>query len=244
VIGALATIFILGWKGHDIDVPMALAELPTPHTKMSWLKIIIPFLVFFGFILLGRRWPHNTPIVGLPLMFMLAALASYLLSPEKINFFKIASSTLRQLLPLIGTLTCAGILVQIMTLTGVRGLLAIAFITLPTALVIGILFILLPITESVLMYGAAAVFGVPLILLFNSIGMNPIVALAGMSVIWPLGDALPPTAIIGRLTVEVVGVKEKYSIFLKQCIIPAIILCVIGTLMVIYSSKLGFLTGL
>jgi len=131
-----------------------------------------------------------------------------------------------------------------MTLTGVRGLLAIAFITLPTALVIGILFILLPVTESVLMYGAAAVFGVPLILLFNSIGMNPIVALAGMSVIWPLGDALPPTAIIGRLTVEVVGVKEKYSMFLKQCIIPAIILCIIGTLMVIYSSKLGFLTGL
>jgi hypothetical protein len=244
VIGAIATIFILGWKGHDIDVPMALAELPTPHVKMNWLKIIIPFLAFFGFIFIGRRWPHSTPIVGLPMMFMLAALASYLLSPEKINFFKIASSTLRQLLPLIGTLTCAGILVQTMTLTGVRGLLAITFITLPTALVIGILFILLPVTESVLMYGAAAVFGVPLILLFNSIGMNPIIALAGMSVIWPLGDALPPTAIIGRLTIEVVGVKEKYSMFLKQCIVPAIILCIIGTLMVIYSSKLGFLTGL
>ena len=244
VTGALITIFLLGWKGHDIDVPMALSELPAPHVKMNWLKIIIPFLVFFGFILIGRKWPHSTPVVGLPLMFMLAALASYLLSPEKINFFKIASSTLRQLLPLIGTLTCAGILVQIMTLTGVRGLLAITFITLPTALVIGILFILLPITESVLMYGAAAVFGVPLILLFNSIGMNPIIALAGMSVIWPLGDALPPTAIIGRLTVDVVGFKDKYSMFLKQCIVPAIIFCIIGTLMVIYSSKLGFLTGL
>ena len=45
----------------------------------------------------------------------------------------------------------------------------------------------------------------PLVLLFNTIGLNPIVALAGMSLIWPLGDALPPTAIIGRLTVNVVG---------------------------------------
>jgi CitMHS family citrate-Mg2+:H+ or citrate-Ca2+:H+ symporter len=123
-------------------------------------------------------------------------------------------------------------------------LLAISFITLPAFLVIGSLFFFLPITESVLMYGSAAVFGVPLVLLFNTMGLNPIIALAGMSVIWPLGDALPPTAIIGRLTVNVVGGKESYMQFLKQCIVPAIIICVIGTVMVIFSSKLGFLTGI
>jgi hypothetical protein len=94
-----------------------------------------------------------------------------------------------------------------MTLTGVRGLLAITFITLPTALVIGLLFILLPVTEAVLMYGAAAVFGVPLVLLFNSMGLDPIIALAGMSIMWPLGDALPPTAIIGRLSVMLQGLR-------------------------------------
>ena len=133
---------------------------------------------------------------------------------------------------------------QIMTLTGVRGLLAIMFITLPTVLVIGSLFVFLPITESVLMYGSAAVFGVPLVLLFNTIGLNPIVALAGMSIIWPLGDALPPTAIIGRLTVDVVGTKEKYGQFLKQCLVPAIVICILGTLMVVFSKELGFLTGI
>jgi len=89
-----------------------------------------------------------------------------------------------------------------------------------------------------------AVFGVPLVLLFNTIGLNPIVALAGMSIIWPLGDALPPTAIIGRLTVDVVGVGDRYVRFLKQCIIPAIFICILGTLMVIFSKDLGFLTGL
>jgi CitMHS family citrate-Mg2+:H+ or citrate-Ca2+:H+ symporter len=177
-------------------------------------------------------------------MFIIAALSSYLLSPKKLDLFRISSDTIRQLLPLIGTLTCVGILVQVMTLTGVRGLLAIGFITLPTILVIAGLFIFLPVTESVLMYGSAAVFGVPLILLFNSIGLDPIVALAGMSIIWPLGDALPPTAIIGRLTVNVVGPGESYGKFLKQCIVPAVIISILGTLMVIYSSQLGFLTGL
>lgn len=244
VLGALFTIFYLGWKGNRIDVEKAFAELPEPPKKMNWLRIIIPFLVFFGFIFMGRKWPHDTPVVGMPLMFLVAALAAWLLSPVKLNLFKISAETIKQLLPLIGTLTCAGILVQIMTLTGVRGLLAITFITLPVFLVIGSLFFFLPITESVLMYGAAAVFGVPLILLFNSIGMNPIVALAGMSVIWPLGDALPPTAIIGRLTVDVAGAQDSYGKFLKMCIVPAIFICIIGTLMVIYSKDLGFLTGL
>ena len=69
------------------------------------------------------------------------------------------------------------------------------------------LFVVLPVSEAVLMWGAAPVIGVPLILLFNNRGLDPIVALAGMSLIWPLGDALPPTAIIGRLTVDVVGHK-------------------------------------
>lgn len=244
VIAALFTIFFLGWKGTRIDVDKAFEELPEPPSKMSWLRILIPFLVFFGFIFMGRKWPHDTPVVGLPLMFLMAALASWLLSPVKLNLFRISAETIKQLLPLIGTLTCAGILVQIMTLTGVRGLLAITFITLPAFLVIGSLFFFLPITESVLMYGAAAVFGVPLILLFNSMGMNPIVALAGMSVIWPLGDALPPTAIIGRLTVDVTGSQDSYGKFLKQCIVPAIFICIIGTLMVVFSKDLGFLTGI
>lgn len=244
VLLAILTIFILGWKGSAINVDKAFEELPDPPGKMNWWRIIIPFLAFFGLIFIGRQWPHNTPVVGLPMMFMLAALLSWVLSPRKLKILKISSDTIRQLLPLIGTLTAVGILVQIMTLTGVRGLLAITFITLPTVLVLASLFIFLPITESVLMYGSAAVFGVPLILLFNSIGMDPIIALAGMSIIWPLGDALPPTAIIGRLTVNVVGTGESYAKFLKNCIVPAILISLVGTLMVIFSSELGFLTGL
>jgi CitMHS family citrate-Mg2+:H+ or citrate-Ca2+:H+ symporter len=72
--------------------------------------------------------------------------------------------------------------------------------------------------------------------------LNPIVALAGMSVIWPLGDAIPPTAIIGRLTVETVGMKESYGKFLRHCLVPAVLIAVVGTLMVVFSKKLAFLT--
>ena len=244
LVAAMLTIFILGWKGTRTDIVKAMAELPEPPLKMNWFRVLLPFAIFLGLIFLYRGLPFSTPVLGLPLMFVCAGTASYLLSPLKMDLLKISRQTIEQLLPLVATLTCAGILVQIMTLTGVRGLLAVTAVTLPVAVVFATLFLVLPVSESVLMYAAAPVLGVPLVLLFNTIGLNPIVALAGMSIIWPLGDALPPTAIIGRLTVDVVGYRESYFKFLKCCAVPAIIIVIMGTLMVIYSAKLSFLTGL
>lgn len=244
LVAGLFTSFVLGWKGEGADVAKALEELPTPPAGMCWWRVLLPFAVFGGFVFMGRQWPFSTPIVGLPLMFAAAALASYLVSPVRLEVFRIARETVDQLLPLLGTLTCAGILVEVMTLTGARGLLAVTAVTLPTWIVYASLFLVLPVSEAVLMWGAAPVIGVPLVLLFNNRGLNPIVALAGMSVIWPLGDALPPTAIIGRLTVDVVGHKGSYRQFLRACLVPALFIIVVGTLMVVYSKKLAFLTGL
>jgi CitMHS family citrate-Mg2+:H+ or citrate-Ca2+:H+ symporter len=204
---------------------------------MTAAGVNMPYVGFF--------WPLLLPCV------LLSLATIFLLGwrGEKIDLEKaleelISRETVHQLLPLIGTLTCVGVLVQIMTLTGVRGLLAVTAVTLPVALVFTTLFLVLPVSEAVLMWGAAPVLGVPLVLLFNTIGLDPIVALAGMSVIWPLGDALPPTAIIGRLTVDVVDYRESYVRFLKACIVPALVIMAVGTLMVVYSTRLSFLTGL
>ena len=244
LLAGLLTAFILGWKGTAADLQQALRELPESPRGMSWWKVALPFVVFGAFIYVGRQWPYVTPVTGLPLMFAAAAITSILVSPVRLDIVRISGDTVRQLLPLLATLTCVGVLVQIMTLTGARGLLAVAAVTLPVTVIFATLFVVLPVSEAVLMWGAAPVLGVPLVLLFNKMGLNPIVALAGMSVIWPLGDALPPTAIIGRLTIDVVGYKGSYGQFLKACAIPSIIIIVMGTLMVVYSKYLGFLTGI
>lgn len=242
LIGGLLTIFLLGWKAQPVDIEKALQEIPLPPEKMNWWRIGLPFLIFFALVLAGRLFPFSFPLLGLPLIFAFTALSAYLLSPIKINLWEISLKTVDQLLPLLGTLTCVGILVQIMTLTGVRGLISVSVVTLPAVLVIASLFLTLPLSEAVLMWGAAPVLGVPLVLLFNTRGLNPVVALAGMSLLWPLGDALPPTAIIGRLTMETVGTKEPYSRFLQQCLVPGVIIAIMGMMMVIFSKKLSFLT--
>jgi len=242
LIAAILTIFILGRKARSVDIEKALAELPEPPARMNWWRIGLPFLVFLSLVLASRIFPFSFPILGLPLVFAITALVTFFLSPVKLNLWKISLHTTQQLLPLVGTLTCVGILVQIMTLTGVRGLIAVSVVTLPVAAVIASLVLTLPISEAVLMWGAAPVLGVPLVLLFNTRGLNPVVALAGMSLIWPLGDALPPTAIIGRLTMDTVGVKEPYHKFLKECLGPALLIAGLGLLMVVFSKKLSFLT--
>ena len=242
VILALTTIFILGRKAKPVNLEKALRELPEAPPRMNWARVGTPFLAFIVLLVAGRVFPFSFPILGLPLMFMASALLAFLLSPVRLDVLRISRETVHQLLPLIGTLTCAGILVQIMTLTGVRGLIAITTVTLPVTVVFLTLCLTLPVSETVLMWGSAPVLGVPLVLFFNTIGLNPIVALAGMTIIWPLGDAIPPTAIIGRLTVATVGMKEPYSKFLKHCLVPALLIAIVGTLMVVFSKKLAFLT--
>ncbi len=242
VLLSLLAIFILGAKARPVDLAKALAELPEAPAGMSWPRVAAPFLLFFLLVVAGRAFPFDLPVLGLPLVFAAAAAAALALSPVRIAFLRVSRETVHQLLPLVGTLTCAGILVQVMALTGVRGLIAITVVTLPVAVVFLTLFLILPVSESVLMWGAAPVLGVPLVLLFNTIGLDPVVALAGMSVIWPLGDAIPPTAIIGRLTASTVGMKEPYSRLLKACLVPALLIAVAGTLMVVFSKKLSFLT--
>ena len=130
-----------------------------------------------------------------------------------------------------------------MTLTGVRGLIAITVVTLPLLVVILALpgpagFRSRPDVGRRARAGRAA--GAAL----QHPGLNPIVALAGMSIIWPLGDAIPPTAIIGRLTVDVVGFRGSYGRFLRACLVPAVLIVVVGTLMVFYQQEAGLLDGL
>jgi len=244
VSGALLSMFILGWKGKAVDLEKALKELPTPPEKMNLLRVIIPFLVFFVLVLAGRIWPFQMPILGLPLMFLISAFAVFLISPKKLPLLEIASNTIRQLIPLVGIMIVVGILIQIMALSGARGLISLGVVTLPLTVLFATLWLILPWSEGLVQYAAAPLLGIPLILLFNMKGLNPIIALSAMAVMWPLGDCLPPTAVVGRATVIELKYKGSYyGEFVKTCLVPMLIILFICTLFIIFSKPLSFLVG-
>jgi len=236
------TVLVLGWKKEGgANLETALKEMPEAPAKMSWWRVLIPFLVFFGSVVAYRIWPFRTPILGLPLEFTLSALAAWLVSPKKIKILTLSRDTVKRLLPLLATIVVVGMLQQIMTATGVRGLLSYAVISAQLTVLLISLAIIIPVSEGVLTYGAAAVIGIPLIWFLDSRGFHATVAMAGLSLLWPLGDGLPPTALIGRLSVMVSEYKGSYWTFLKSTWLPWLVITIVGILMIVYSAKLAFL---
>jgi CitMHS family citrate-Mg2+:H+ or citrate-Ca2+:H+ symporter len=236
------TVLTLGLKKDaETNLEQALKDMPEVSAKMNWWRVLLPFLVFFGLVVAYRIWPFEMPILGLPLQFTIAAVVALLVSPKRINVLTLSRETVKRLLPLLATIAIVGSLQQIMTVTGVRGMLSFAVISTPLLLLYLSLIVIVPVSEGVLTYGAAAIIGIPLIWYLDSIGLHATVAIAGLTLLWPLGDGLPPTALIGRLSVMVSEYKGSYWSFLRSTWLPWIIITIVGILMIVYSAKLGFL---
>jgi TRAP-type C4-dicarboxylate transport system permease large subunit len=236
------TMLVLGLKREKrAEGDTARPTLPDAPPGMTWWRVSIPFLVFFGLIVSTRVWPFATPILGLALEFVIAGLAAYFCSPKRIDILVLARDTVKRLTPLLATTAVVGMLQQVMTATGVRGFLSYAVISIPLVILFISLAVIIPVSEGVLTYGAAAILGIPLIWFFDSIGLHATVCIAGLSLLWPLGDGLPPTALIGRLSMMVSQYKGSYGSFLRTTWLPWIVITITGILMVVFSAKLAFL---
>lgn len=236
------TVLFLGWKKQEKSgsetAPDIMPEVPA---GMNWWRVILPFLVFFALVVAYRIWPFATPILGLPLEFVIAGLVAYLVSPKKIKIFALSRDTMKRLLPLLATMIVVGMLQQIMTATGVRGIISFAVISTPLILLFILLTIIIPVSEGVLTYGGAAIIGIPLVWFLDSIGLHATVVIAGLSLLWPLGDGLPPTALIGRLSVMVSEYEGSYWAFLKKTWVPWVLITLVAISMIVFSAKLEFL---
>lgn len=236
------TVLVLGRKREEArSLDEVLAGLPAVPERMRLWRVLLPFLVFFGMVAAYRIWPFATPIFGLALEFVVSAAVAILVSPVRPNILTLSGTTVRRLLPLLSSLIIVGMLQQVMTATGVRGLLSYAVISIPLALLFVLLPVIIPFSEGVLTYGGAAIIGIPLIWYLDSLGFHATVVIAGLSLLWPLGDGLPPTALIGRLSVMVSEYKGSYWGVLASAWLPWVVITATGLLMVIFSAKLAFL---
>ncbi len=242
--GALFSMFWLGWKGRPIDVSKVLAEVRIDKKMRTW-RVALPFVVLFGLIAGSRIFPWAMPTLGLPLYFLISGTVAALVSTKRLNLFRISMDTVDKLLPLVGMMVVVGVLVQVMSLSGVRGLVSLSVVTLPLTVIIASLFLILPISEGLVQYAAAPLLGVPLVLLFNMKGINPVIALSAMAVMWPLGDMLPPTVVVGRAAVMVTGYEGNYyRDFVKATLVPALFILALATAFLVFSNQLKFLAVL
>ena len=242
VAGALFSMFWLAGRGKAMDEDEVARSLPQPPERMNWFRVVVPFAFLAALILAGRIWPFDFPTVGLPMIFMLSSVVVILFSPVRLKVWDILTQTVQNLLPLVGIMVVVGALIQILALSGARGLISLEVVILPLTTLFATLFIILPVSEGILQYAVAPLLGVPLIMLFNMKGMDAIIALSAMSVLWPLGDCLPPTAVVGRAAVMELNFKGRYyGEFVKACLVPMTFVALCCTLFLIYSKQLAFL---
>ena len=238
------TIIYLGHGTKPESKEKILAELPEAVSDMGWFRILCPLVVLIALILLSLYAPFSIPVLGLPLMFVIATIVAVLCNPKKASFkdyYGVITGTIEQIFPLVATVISVGVLINVMAATGVRGLLSITFITLPKILIFLTVLLFCPFAQGCLSYGSAIIFGTPLIFMFNAAGMDTTVICAALSLIFPIGDCLPPSRIVGRVSIETVGYKGSYMSFLKQILLPLLVLGGLALIMLIIPNKLSFL---
>ncbi|HNZ09483.1 MAG TPA: citrate transporter [Bacillota bacterium] len=244
----LTTIFAVFFFGRGTKArpkSEVLANLPPAAKGMNWLRLSLPFVLLLLLIFMAQYQPFVIPVIGLPLTFMLCALLVILLDPEHRSlkrWWTVATNTIETVFPLVATLTSVGVLVNIMALTGVRGLIAINFVTLPIVWIYVTALLFCPLAQGSLSYGSAVILGVPIIFRFNSVGVNVTVVAAALSLMFPLGDCLPPSRIVGRLSIEKVGYKGSYMQFLKAVLVPWLFLAALALCMLIFTKTFVPLT--
>jgi len=238
------TVLYLGWGAVPQSKDAILQALPPLPPRMTWWRAAIPLALLLALALASKYAAFSIPTLGFPLIFLLCAVATVAIDPLRrppSRWLEVVNSTLEQVFPLVATMVSVGVLVNILAATGVRGLIAISFVALPIAGILTTSLAVCPLAQGSLGFGSAVIMGTPLIFVFNAVGANVTVVAAAFSILFALGDCLPPSRIVGRTAIETVGYQGSYASFLKATAVPWLIMGVVGLGMLMFSSRLAFL---
>ncbi len=243
MIASIISIIYIGWGAKKDENADILADLPEATEGQSWWRILLPMLTIVVLFLLALYAPWNIPVIGMPLMFLLAGVVAILCNPRKTSFKEyvgVVNNTMEQVFPLVANVLSIGVLQSAMAATGVRGLIGSTFVALPLVLIYCLVLFIGPICQGAFNYGCSVVIGAPLLFMFNTLGMDVTVVCAALSLIFPIGDCLPPSRIVGRLACEETK-YTSYMSFLKAAIIPCLAIGLFAEAMIIWPAKFAFL---
>jgi hypothetical protein len=82
---------------------------------------------------------------------------------------------------------------------------------------------------------------VPSALYFTQQGLDTVIVTAAITLLMPMGDCLPPAAVIGKATVSITGYQGNYWLFVRKLIVPWLFITVTGVAMIYFARQLGFL---
>jgi TRAP-type C4-dicarboxylate transport system permease large subunit len=234
------TVVYLGWGAVPQSKEAILAGLPPLPEKMTWWRAALPLIILVALALLAKYAAFSLPTLGFPLIFLICALATVAIDPLRrppARWLEVVNATVEQVFPLVATMVSVGALVNILAATGVRGLIAISFIGLPILGIYLTSLFVCPMAQGSLGFGSAVILGTPLIFVFNAVGANVTVVASAFSLLFALGDCLPPSRIVGRTAIETVGYEGSYASFLKATAVPWVAMGAVSLAMLVFPNQ-------
>ena len=224
---AILFVLMLGYKqARHLDyekIKPALAKQDAIRKEYG-AKLYLPLIVLVVLMILFKV-AQIAEDIGMPLMFLISAVVG-LFTGKKINVLQAVPAAVRTAAPVMGILMGVGMFIEIMTATGVRGLVVISCLRLPSVLWLVACAVSIPLFGALSSYGACSVLGVPFAMIYASLlGGDAVVVLSAISLIASVGDMMPPTALAGLFAAQITDVKP-YTRVLKKSIIPIIILLI------------------
>ena len=186
-----------------------------------------------------KAFPKWFPDPRLPLTFFIGSVVG-ILSGKKIDVVKSSRDAVSEILPVIGILFGVGMLIEILTLTGLRGAIVVGALSLPKALILVGIAVIMPLFGGISVYGGASVLGVPFALAM--LGGNQIIVLSALSLIGAMGSYMPPVALTPVVTAQLIGEKNYFEI-VKRCLLPAVFAIAVGVLMLAFPNQIAKLLG-
>jgi hypothetical protein len=174
-----------------------------------------------------------------PLILVIGGLVAVPLLPKVSEFRSVVLQTFTGTpLFLAAVLVSVGILVQIMTLTGVRGWLVISIMSLESPWNYPSLLIGLPLIGGALTSIAVSdVVGVPAA--FSFIGQNMILNVAALSSIAMMAEFVPPTSVSAALSCYIVGGTSTVGKVFRRAWPPMAFLVLLSLLMLLFAPRLA-----
>jgi len=233
---ALFITFSLAYRHLSVsNLGSALEKLP--QSSLSGVALFVPLIIVFLLMGLIRFLPQYIPDIGIPLIFVIGAVVGLFVG-KKIPLFQTTYQALIVSLPVLGLLAGIGIFLQVMTLTGVRGLLVVTVLSMPLALTYLGMLISLPVFGGVSAFASAVVFGIPFLL--SLLGRNEIIVCAGVSLLAGLGDVLLPSAIVARFASQIVG-EGSYLRVIRKCLPYVLVSAGVALAVIYFANNLTFL---
>ncbi len=240
---AIATTLFLATKWVDKSKLAGVVSRnrmikPPAGWKGGWISYL-PLVVVFVLMIGPKAFPKWFPDPRLPLTFFIGSVVG-ILSGKKIDVVKSSRDAVSEILPVIGILFGVGMLIEILTLTGLRGAIVVGALSLPKALILVGIAVIMPLFGGISVYGGASVLGVPFALAM--LGGNQIIVLSALSLIGAMGSYMPPVALTPVVTAQLIGEKNYFEI-VKRCLLPAVFAIAVGVLMLAFPNQIAKLLG-